>query len=319
MMRKHSIVRQTLLTLVAIFGLLALIIYPETAAAISIKEKSVVSSGTITLGDIFDGLPRDADKVMGIAPQPGREMVLDSRTLLRIALALDLPWRPDTSADSVVITRAATLVDRDMIESALHSSIDEKGINGEYKLVFADNLENIVLPQDTAPGVEVTAMDINPQSNWFEATLAAPSKDKPLTTSKVSGRIEYITKVPVLRENLNNGSIIGANDIDYINLPQKNIKPGIVLKAEDLIGMTPRRVILAGQVIQTNDYESPRMVARGDIVTMAFNNNGLSLTAEGKALEHGSKGDRIRVMNTGSNRVVTGEVTNTKEITVKEF
>jgi flagella basal body P-ring formation protein FlgA len=319
MMRKLTVVRQTLLGLLVVFGFVALAIYPQTAAAISLKGNSVVTGNTITLGDIFEGLPSGHDKVMGIAPAPGQQMVLDSRTLLRIAMALDLPWRPETTGDTVVLKRAATLVDKDTIEAALHSSLAEKGVTGEYKLVLADTMQDMILPQDMAPAVEVSAIDIKPQNNWFEATLAAPSKDKPLTTQRITGRIEYMTKIPVLRESMSTGTVIGKNDIDFIDIPQRNIKAGMVLNADDLDGMTPRRVLIAGQSINAGDLESPRMVERGETVTMIFNASGLQLTAQGKALENGAKGDRIRIVNTASNKTVVAEVTNDKEVTLKEF
>jgi flagellar basal body P-ring formation protein FlgA len=318
-MRKMPIIRQMLLALLATGMLAGGIIYPHTAAAVGLKEDSVVTGNTITLGDIFTGLPRDADKVMGISPQPGREMVLDARTLLRIAIALDLPWRPETSADTVIVKRAATIVDRDMIDEALHASLADKGITGEYKLVMAEDPQNMILPQDMTPGVEVSSLNIKQGSDWFEATLAAPSKDQPLTTRRISGRIERMAKIPVLRENLNNGTVIGVNDIDYITIPQRNLKSDIVLRAEDLTGRTPRRLLTAGVALNANDLEAPRLVARGEIITMVFNQDGLQLTAQGKALEHGAKGDRIRVVNTSSNKTIVAEVTNDKEVTLAGF
>jgi flagella basal body P-ring formation protein FlgA len=318
-MRNLSVVRQTVLGMLVVFGLLGMLVYPHTAAAIGLKENSIVESNTITLGDIFTGLPKDSNKIMGISPQPGHEMVLDSRTLLRIALSMDLPWRPATDADSVVLKRAATIVPKDTIDQALRAGLTENGVTGSYKLILSGEAQNMILPPHTEPAVEVMSMDVKPEKNWFQATLAAPSVSNPLAKTRISGQIEYMTKVPVLRENLDVGSIIGANDIDYIEIPQKNLKTNIVLNEKDLIGMAPRRVALAGQMINNNDLESPRLVARGDIITMVFAEGPMQLTAQGKALEHGAKGDRIRVMNTASNKTIIGEVTNSKEITLSQF
>ena len=319
MMRKLSSTKQVLLGFFVIASVMGIVIYPLSAAAIGLKENSIVTKDTITLGDIFTGLPGNADKVMGIAPQPGHEMVLDSRTLLRIALSVGLPWRPETSTETVVLKRAGTVVDQASIETALKNSLTSNGITGQYKLVLSEDTSAMILPPDVAPSVEVTKLDVKQDKNWFEATLIAPSKEKVLATKRISGRIEFIEKIPVLRESLNSGAIIGANDIDYIEIPQKNVKAGIVLKAEDVIGATPRRMLVAGQMISENDIQAPRLVERGEIVTMVFSLNGLQLTAQGKALEHGAKGEQVRVINTASNKTIVAEVTSDNEVTVKTF
>lgn len=318
-MRKMPIVRQILLGLLAFTGMLAALVYPHTAGAISLKENSVVTGSTITLGDIFTGLPGNENKVLGVAPQPGHEMVLDARTLLRIAVALDLPWRPETSADTVVLKRSASIVGQNMIETALKTALEEKGVTGSYRLVFDNGMEPIILPQNTIPAVAVSSLNVKPESNWFEATLAAPSSESPVSTARVTGRIERLRTIPVLRETMNNGTIIGARDIDLIELPEKNVQPGMMLKPEELIGMTPRRMLTAGLPVKAGEIESPRIVTRGELVTMVLNEGGLTLTAQGKALEHGAKGDRIRVVNTASNKMIMAEVSGDKEVTLTEF
>jgi flagellar basal body P-ring formation protein FlgA len=318
-MRKMPIVRKIMYGLFLANALVAMIVYPHTAAAIGLKESSVVTNNTITLGDIFTGLPKDAQKVMGISPQPGHEMVLDANTLLRIALAMNLPWRPENSGDTVVITRAATVVGRDLMEDALKTSMNENGITGSYKLVMAEDPGTMILPKDIEPNVEVSHIDIKQDSSWFQATLTAPSREKPLATKKISGRIERMAKIPVLRQSMNQGSVIGTNDIEYIEVAQRSLKSDIMLDANKLVGMTPRRIVNAGVPVNPNDLEFPQLIERGDVVTMVFNENGLELTAQGKAMEDGAKGDRIRVTNTSSNKTIVAEVTNVKEVTLNSF
>jgi flagella basal body P-ring formation protein FlgA len=177
----------------------------------------------------------------------------------------------------------------------------------------------MILPQDMAPSVEVSHIDIKQDSGWFEATLVAPSREKPLATKRVAGRIERMAKVPVLRSNLNAGDVIGANDIDYIEVPQRSLKAGIALSENDMIGRTPRRIVNSAMPVNLNDLEAPRLVERGKTVTMIFTENGLELTAQGKAMENGAMGDRIRVTNTSSNKTVVAEVTAQNEVRLTSF
>ena len=83
--------------------------------------------------------------------------------------------------------------------------------------------------------------------------------------------------------------------------------------------MTPRRVIFEDKPIKIEDIEAPRIVKRGENVTMVFKEGPLVLTAQGKALEFGAKGDAIRVTNLTSSRTVEAIVTGEKEVSVSVF
>ena len=49
-------------------------------------------------------------------------------------------------------------------------------------------------------------------------------------------------------------------------------------------------------------------MARGALVRMVLDSDGLSLTAQGIAAEAGARGDRIRVENPLSHRIVQAEI-----------
>jgi flagella basal body P-ring formation protein FlgA len=51
------------------------------------------------------------------------------------------------------------------------------------------------------------------------------------------------------------------------------------------------------------------MVKRGDLVTMELNSGPIRVTAIAKAMENGTKGDIIRLVNMDSNRTLEAEVT----------
>ncbi len=63
--------------LVAFFGMIG---FAQSASAVSLKYNTLVEDNVITLGDVFTGLDRKADKVLGPAPRPGQDMTLNART-----------------------------------------------------------------------------------------------------------------------------------------------------------------------------------------------------------------------------------------------
>jgi flagella basal body P-ring formation protein FlgA len=306
----------------AFLGLLILgcaLILPQTASAISLKETSVVEKDLITLGDIFSGLDTQADKILGAAPQPGNDMTLNARTLMRIAIAMDLPWRPATTQDQVVIRRAATLVDRAMIEQTIKNELALRDLPGQHSIAFTGLVESIVLPQSQTAAIEIVSLNVTPDGDQFEAELAAPSKENPVKKITVKGRLERMIDVPVLTSTLQSGHIINANDLEMISMAVNKANEDVILKTEDLIGMTPRRMAAAGKPLKRVDIQAPQIVDRGELVTLIFSASGLSLTAQGKALQAGAKGDTIRVVNASSSKTIQGTITGTKEVTVESF
>jgi len=312
-------IKEFCLTAIVFAAILGIVVYPHSAAAVNLKTTSVIDGDTIMLSDVFSGLPEGKDKALGPAPRPGQDMTLNARTLMRVAIALDLPWRPAHSGEYLVLSRAATVIDSGMIEDALQSQIAQNGVSGEYKLAFAGSLAEMILPLGQPARVEVQSINLRQDDNRFDAIMVAPSKENPIQTLRVSGSIHRMIEVPVLTNTLRKGMVIGARDIEMISVREDEIRHDIAISADDLIGMTPRRVVLPGKTLQMNDLQAPLIVERGDIVTMIFDHGGMRLTAKGKALEDGAKGDLVRVSNSSSNRNVEATVTAHREVLVRKF
>lgn len=305
---KHFIV---LLTLALLFS--------PAAHAVSLKQQSIISDDVIRLSDLFYGLNHSEDRVLGAAPRPGQDMVLNARTLMRVAIAMDLPWRPASSADTLIIRREATLVDTDTIEKYLRESIAAEGYDTLYDIRYLSGSPEMVLPADSPATADIIRIDFDADSGFFKAEIAAPSREDRKMQMQISGKIEPMTEVPVLRDTLRAGMVIGARDLKMITVPTHTLNHDVYLNTSDIVGLTPRRLISAGKPLKENQLEEPRIVGRGEPVTMIYNNNGIRLTASGKALENGSKGEVIRVVNMQSSRSIDATVTGTNEVTVQLF
>lgn len=289
-------------------------------AAVSLKHNSVIEGDMITLGHVFSGIDGKADKVLGPAPQPGQDMVLNARTLLRIAKAMDVSWRPTSGADQVVLSRAATLVPAAMVEGALEGALREQGLPGKFTLsMTSSGLDPIVLPQTAAQQIEVESLNFDSERNRFDAVIVAPSKADPIVRKTVNGQIQRLVDVPVLRTPMKNGAVIRKSDLDTITLREQGLNHDMILRADELIGMTPRRMIVAGKPMTENELEEPQIVERGDNVTMVFSHGTLALTAQGKALENGAIGDMIRVVNLSSSKTLQAQITGEREVSVSSF
>ncbi len=117
---------------------------------------------------------------------------------------------------------------------------------------------------------------------------------------------------PTAARNIRAGSILTASDIVAP-------KSGDGLReAASLIGLEAARPIFKGEPVSREDLRAPTMVARNAIVTMEFEKGAMVITTEGRALEQGAIGDRVRVMNLGSKRIVTAFVTSANTVRTKQ-
>ena len=297
-------------------GMVVLLAGTKQALAATLRAESIISGDYIKLGDIFNGT-KNAEYILGPAPAPGKDMVLNARTLYKIAAALDVDWSPSSSTEQIVLKREASVIPEVEIGTVLESELKKAGVEDKFTLHFMNPPGDIVLPANAATTMEVTAFNFDAQKDNFNAVIVAPSAENPLKRVSVSGRIDRLVAVPVLKNSLKNGDIIGAMDIDFIDIPNNRIANGTILDEKDLVNMTPRRVLHGGKPVIINELEHPKMVDRGDAITLIFANGPMMLTVKGKSMQAGALGDTVRVSNTDSNKNLQGVVTAHREVTIR--
>ena len=86
------------------------------------------------------------------------------------------------------------------------------------------------------------------------------------------------------------------------------IKYGYFTKIEHLVGKQLKRRIPQNKIIKVNYVKSPTLIKRGEIVSIVAENNGYSVKMSGTAMADGIYGERIRVKNLSSKRIIEGTV-----------
>ena len=147
--------------------------------------------------------------------------------------------------------------------------------------------------------------------------MVAPSVDNPVQRIKVSGIIDRLVTVPILSKNLRNGDVIGDGDIEMIEISQNDLQHNMITSKEKMLGMTPRRIAYAGKFVQDGTLIKPQLVQRGESVNITFTEGSLVLSAKGKALQSGAKGDIVRVTNANSSRTVDAIVSGSHQVIVR--
>jgi flagella basal body P-ring formation protein FlgA len=80
--------------------------------------------------------------------------------------------------------------------------------------------------------------------------------------------------------------------------------------------MQMRRPIRSGQPLRAADIAKPDLVQRDDNVTLIFESAGLYLTSRGKALDSGTEGDTVSVLNLQSKRTISGVVVGRDQVAI---
>ena len=67
-------------------------------------------------------------------------------------------------------------------------------------------------------------------------------------------------------------------------------------RVEDVVGQEARVALYAGRPVLADSIGPPALVDRNQIVSLKFQANGLSISTDGRSMERGGVGDRVRIM-----------------------
>ena len=79
--------------------------------------------------------------------------------------------------------------------------------------------------------------------------------------------------------------------------------------ADAVIGLAAKRPLRAGSVVASRDVSAPMVIKANEIVTLTYDNQGVSLALQAKALSGGAVGETINVQNVTSKKTVAAVVT----------
>lgn len=281
--------------------------------SVALRDQVELKGSTVRLSDLFEGVPSGVDRDIAQAPAPCQSAVYDRVVLGRLAKAYRLDWQvKDGGADRATVTAACVKITQDAIRQAVINKVKDSGVRGGIELAFDRSDVEIALPSGRSGQFDLANFSYDPVGKRFSGEIVPSGGNGSGLSAKarmtVSGRVTIKQLVPVLARRLEAGATIGAKDLDLIEMPEDRISGATLTESEKIVGMELRRSMPSGEMLRENDVMAPRFVQRGMLVTMKFETPFLQLTAQGRALLDGAKGDVVRVVNTQTNRMVEGVV-----------
>jgi flagellar basal body P-ring formation protein FlgA len=269
-----------------------------------------VSRSAVKLSDLFAGVPAGIDRDIALAPPSCKPALYDEDVLKKLAKTYRLDWQGQSAANRITVSSPCTRITGDSIRSAVVAEMKAANNvrNPNFEVVFDKLSLEVDLPVHDNPGFKLEDFSYDPTTKQFRSTLTA-QMPRGRYVLPITGHVSIKRNVPILARRLEGGTVIGAGDLDWIEVPEERITADVVTEPDQLIGREVRRDAHEGEILRSRDIIPPRLVLRGSLVTMKIETPYILVTAQGKAEQDGAKGETIRVMNTQSNRVVEGIVT----------
>jgi flagella basal body P-ring formation protein FlgA len=104
--------------------------------------------------------------------------------------------------------------------------------------------------------------------------------------------------------NLAAGDIVQPTDLVYAKVAAFAVPSDTPRDPESVIGKMVKRPVRSGAAIANHDVSAAQVIKRDDTVQVAFRDEGISLTMQGKAMASAAVGDQITVLNTSSKKVI---------------
>lgn len=302
----------------AALAFLATAAHAQTVAGpVSLKKEVSVEADVVALGDLFAGLSAEKAEVpVAYAPELGRSAVLDAAWLARVARKHGVAWRPASRFERATIERASDTIPQEMVEAAVRDELRRAEPDRMMEIRFDNRAVTLHVPREAGMDVAVRRFEYDARNGRFMAVVAAPA-DAPVAEAKVFGKTFEVAEVPVLTRRVTRGEVIAKDDVQWLKVNAGRLSGNVLLDTEQLVGMTPRRLLHAGVPVRSSDVEEPVVVARGSYVTIAVRTDYMTLTVRGRAVEDGSVGKPVRVMNVQSKQVVEAIVVDAGNVVVE--
>jgi flagella basal body P-ring formation protein FlgA len=263
-------------------------------------------SGSGTTSRIDVAFVRDALKKAGInlgrvvLSGPPCELLDDAKPTLVDKVDLDTP-DPKGTVSSLVASEVAQPSVRAAVGAKLADLYDVDP--QDLRLTFDKSAEDFL--SRSTRGLQLT---VQPAASGKRIPVSVRlfDRDRLVATSVVRVGMEIRRDVVTTLVPLAKGNTISG---DQIRIDQQWLTPDLrPAPYEEVVGCTVLKRIGAGEVIDLGHIKAPSCVLKGDIVRVDCLSGGISVQAQGRALEDGREGQLIKFQSMYSRKVFKARI-----------
>ncbi len=292
----------------------------DIIAAPVLRANVSVTGDIVRIGDMIDNAGSAARIAIYRAPDLGTTGSLPTTQVLTALRAHQVIGVDTRDIKEIAVTRLARTVATKEIEQAVASAVEHRSGLGDaanLTLTFDRDVQDIRLDAANSGAIQPVAARVDPRSGRFDVTFDIANADGAASTKlRFTGTAIETREVAVLTRNVDRGDLLRSADLVVERRPKAEIG-GDAASRDKAIGMQVRRPMRATQALRSADLVKPDLVQRDQNITLIYQSAGLYLTTRGKALDNGTEGDTVNVLNPQSNRTITGVVTGRGQVTIE--
>lgn len=304
-----------------ISGLCIFMAATVTVAAASNEIRRIVTTEkeTLSLADLIVGKNIPETPIFR-APMPGESGTIKVARIVSAAQKLSLDVNNAVKFDEITITRTSRLITESDIRIALERELAKIGGNKKIDFTFSSSAQPVERHiESTSTGqLEIRSLRIDRQKAQFQAIAVIPDSamllEKPI---ELVGTFKQLKLTYIATKDIERGIIINRSDYREEYKPVTEVDKSNDPEPASPRGMVLNRNVKSGEPIPANELVAETQVEKNATVLVRYERAGLVISMRGKALQAGSMGDIISVMNPQSKRTVDAIVTGKGRVTVK--
>lgn len=301
-------IRASFIAALALFGTIGSL----AAQTVPVLRSNVTVSGDVVrIGDFIDNAGDVAQIAVFRAPDLGTTGAVPVSAVLAALRSHAIIGVDAGAIHEVMVTREARTLSQKDIETEIGRQLEHKnglGDAGNLALTFDRDVRVLQLDASHRGALTAIASRYDTRSARFDITFEIPRDGNASPTRlRFTGTAIETVETAIVTRGVERGETLKASDVVVERRPKSEVGNDIATR-DRVIGMQMRKQLRAGQPLRMADLAKADWVQRDQNVSLVYETPGIYLTLRGKAVESGTEGDMISVMNLQSKRVVQGTV-----------
>jgi flagella basal body P-ring formation protein FlgA len=281
-----------------------------------LKPQVTVSSDVVLIGDLIENAGVAANTPVFRAPDLGQTGAVPVHAVLDAVRLHGLVTVDARGVREVAVTHASRTISSDEIEQRIAAALAARYPAGKPESLTI-NVDQAVRPIELPLGSTVepalTRMTYDKAGGRFDLTLELAGTRMQW---RYTGTAVETVEAAVVTRALARGDLIKQSDVAIERRPKSEFAASSPARVSDVVGLAARGNIRAGQGLRATDLMKPEVVKKNETVLLHYEAPGMVLTMRGQALESGTEGDTVNVLNVQSKRTIQGLVTGPGRVTI---
>ena len=291
----------------------------DVIAAPVLRASVTVSGDVVRIGDVIDNAGTAAQIAIYRAPDLGTTGTLPTEQVLSALRAHQVIGVDTRGLQEISVTRLARTLDGKDIELQVARALEHRNGLGDaanLSLTFDRDVQDLKLDASNTGAMQPASVRFDSRSGRFDVSFEIANGNIATPTRlRFTGTAVETVEAAVLARNLERNEVVKSADVVVERRPRAEVG-GDAATRDRAVGMQARQQLRAGHALKLADLAKPDLVQRDQSVTLIYESVGLYLTVRGKALEGGTEGDVVSVLNLQSKRTVSGTVIGRGQVSI---